>query len=246
MRNLALCALLMACGGEGEGSLDDTGALETDTDTDTDTDSGPTVNVEDWLWAVDFDGTVSSRGQNIWSDGYSNALFTADRDGTSDAALAAEGCGGLRASMAGNNQFSISMWVKPSIALDSSVTDRQMLTVFAYGPWQIFYSRGYWESEFYGERSGVLTTRTQETVPANVWRHMAWVVDGSQAITMVYVNGVAVAQGEFFDDESVRGVTGALNFGCTGGQRTNGPFAIDEVRVYDYPLTSEQLALLSQ
>lgn len=90
--------------------------------------------------------------------------------------------------------------------------------------------------------NGVVFSYTPLTFPSSSWHHVGFVYTGTEV--RYYVNGVQVGTNAFTG--SVTSTTplciGNYNSGCTDNYNTTGQ--IDDVRLYNYPLTDVQVKVL--
>lgn len=146
-------------------------------------------------------------------------------------------------------QYTVSLWFKPDSVRRTDLDNRNLIAMnrryqigFATnGPHLRFYSHCLNRESFgYGALradSGVFD------LPPGRWNHVALVVDGGAGF---YLNGrpLGYITGPGANPGDLEFLIGALNNDSRAGPRYHFAGLIDEVRVYDRPLTDEEVAAL--
>ena len=148
-----------------------------------------------------------------------------------------------------NRQYTVSLWFKPDSPEPGDLNGRNLVGMnrryqvgfTTNGPHLRFYSHCLNQTSYgYGALradSGVFD------LPPGRWNHLALVVDGGAGF---YLNGRSLGYitGPGANPGDLEFLIGALNNDSRAGPRYHFAGLIDEVRVYDRPLTDEEVAAL--
>ena len=144
----------------------------------------------------------------------------------------------------GSGNFSYSYWVKPT-AINSSL-ETYVISQFASGNGPFTYT-GYYSTSYtrvLGYNGGTITNASTSnfTPKLNEWNHIVVSVGG--AVAKVYRNGIEVASssrsGSFANMSQSLHIGDEPNYGSAGGVQG----LMDDVRVYDIPLSTSQVRSL--
>jgi len=145
----------------------------------------------------------------------------------------------LPAGLIQDNRYTVSLWLNPA-----QIT-RYTTTFFAALDgvnWVSFVPEGFQgDAMLWSNMNGTFYDGfTETTLPVNTWTHVAFTVDGGNV--RVYINGELKHQGTNFNDV----FTGKNPFYTLGVNWWDTPYQglIDNLRIYDVPLTEEQVQVL--
>jgi len=179
-------------------------------------------------------GTCSSgTSTEMWNDGTSGKFNSSlGFDGSDDYV-------GINDFPLGGNQVSVSGWIK-----FTNRAGQLYNSLFAKQSEVIFYvpgSANNFAFYIYGQTADCTTIDAYSGLSNDTWYHFTGVYDGTAQTKTIYINGKQVAsQGcnAGILDNTVNTISlGSAQFGST--YYTNG--LIDDVRIYNYPLTIQQI-----
>ncbi|HLE48844.1 MAG TPA: DUF2341 domain-containing protein [Patescibacteria group bacterium] len=179
-------------------------------------------------------GTCGGSAGDMWADGatgkYSSSL---DFDGTDDYIDA-----GNDSSLTFTSGFSAAAWIK----LNSS-----------YSPWVAILGKEIWSpgsgwtiyisssgGSLSYSKGGGSTITANNAVPSGLWKHVVITNDNGNA--KIFINGIEKANGSVPIDNASTNLFIGSRHGNTGtGTLNHFPGQIDDVRIYNYALTAEQV-----
>ncbi|GDX80606.1 hypothetical protein LBMAG42_24170 [Deltaproteobacteria bacterium] len=235
----------------------DTGVDTADT-ADTGGDTAETGDTEDTappgpdltdrlLIHLPFDGTLADASANAWPGDASVdvASFTTDHHGTADSALAYGGCTQLPDVPFDGTRggFGFSVWLKPTVALDATVTSRSLIAGQGGGVLSLDYNYGNYYIEIYSDGArGVYSGTTTQSEAADTWVHLVISSAGDNTATRVWRNGTELSW-TGTPAPSLQSATARWYVPCSV-YFPSIPAAMDDVRVYERALDAADVAAL--
>ncbi len=192
------------------------------------------VSSEGLLHRFPFDGTLQDVCRGALIVDPESAAFTADPDGTPDAALAPEGCSLLRlpAEMPAG-AATTSFWIR----VDGGIPEELRPPLATIGGARISYDHGQWKVELLDRTVDPATIEPMRAVVPDEWVHMAIVWDDTARENRLYLNGEPAGRtASYVPQRTLQ----TIDAGCFGDHT-----AFDELRLYSRVLNDAEIAHLA-
>ena len=202
-------------------------------------------------WDINYKADYKIEGAFSNFDGTWNGDVTAGVAGISGTAYSFDGSGdyveinGLKSSIAGTTELSVTAWVKPDDNVDETIigiwdgsgNDDKIFDIHINGG-------GYLELSLRDGGTNYITT-SSTIITEGDWQHIGFTYDGGSTTVKLYINGVLDATDES-NPSSLHTGTGSPELIGIYGDRSSSAFdgVIDEMSIWTDVLSDEEVAIL--